>query len=165
MDEDEKLPATGAEAKKRWSKGWNQWYQLSTLRNRYCRTENTLYVWRAIKYCSAEGITYPDWVHIYLAECADKLTSIESDPKKNDAAVAAAIGLKTRGGPWFTKQFEDAEEREFAVLLVESLKTIDPDRSEDEIFQEVANRRSKSKSTIRDWYYLRRTGKKYYDFK
>jgi hypothetical protein len=66
----------------------------------WAKTQNPVFVWRAIQICEQENIPYANWIRQYLAGCAKRMFDA-SEAKKFDLrrALPKVLGFTMKRGP------------------------------------------------------------------
>jgi len=127
-------------------------------------TKNPLYAWRAIEHALMlrthphfKDCRIPDEVLLYLRNAAHSLIRVAQNPPppaQRPIAVTKALGLHKTGagqGSAFTDFSKRLKDRELALETAKKIKEFGPDKA-DYAFEEVAEERKKSKSTVRRNY-------------
>lgn len=66
----------------------------------WSETGNPVFVWIAIDACSRENIEFPDWVRLYLADCAQRMLSPTAEAASDVRKVLPRImGFSLKRGP------------------------------------------------------------------
>jgi hypothetical protein len=117
---------------------------------RYRRSKNPIWGWYAYRFARERAWPVPEWFLGYLDDIADRLLKMSNESYQHDrrysadgpqslqAAIAAALDLKTTGGETqfirFAKDFRDLE----IYLQVQDERQLMPDRSDTKIFKKIA---------------------------
>jgi hypothetical protein len=76
---------------------------LTACRLQWKETDNPIYVWQAINFCTSKNVGFPDWVCQYLAECAERMLSPDaakaSDLRKVLPQIMGFPRKRGRGNP------------------------------------------------------------------
>jgi hypothetical protein len=128
---------------------------IKTLYSLFKKEENPLFVWEAYRVARREDFSLPDWVLNYFDEAAKYLTTheAESDPWP---IVRDALRLDTWGQGNTFSRYHNAKRRFRAMERVIEAKKINPRRTLQNIFSDVAGEMHLSNITVENWYYALR---------
>lgn len=77
-------------------------------------SQNPVFAWNAIALCERPE-QVPVWVLDYLRGCAERLATINPDPRNLAAAVLDALWLSGKGGPGVFRKAEAMKRRSLAL--------------------------------------------------
>lgn len=125
---------------------------------RYRRTKNPVHLWLAYKVARKLNAPLPPWLLDYFDECAARLT--DGDGTRSPKAIAAALGLETKGGGPSALSRAKTELKHSRIVTdvawrVEAAVAKGGNVLLEPIWAEVAALRGVSTETVRDRWYAR----------